>query len=1585
MEFQLGRFCNMVMSKTLAGNIFIQPKPNQNRKETTMQKFIYVWIAIFLMITLPVSGQVVESFDYPTGTFLDGAGTVGNGWSTSWQKTPNSPDVMVDSGGISSVGIPYASSNNKLMVTHNAGDANKRYYRALTDTFPDTTGGVYYLSFFMNNDWPANTNDVRVSYVMFVDTATLADGGPGGQLAQFGRVFNSSNLGIALGGATRTNSGARSDEGHFVVAVVYMSGDASAEDIYFFVDPDPFAPLDTAQANIVWSGISLNNGFNALGIKVEGSGPLTTEIDEIRLGTSYSEVVPQDLLAIVGPASDNFNNYLPAAELAGNGGLTGGWGGPWLAESGSSNITVADTSLTNFDLLKETSGQTVKFDYSTTSPLLRIERPLADTFPDDGSTYYVSFSTQSMMSDVNNTIAYLMLIDTAGFAPTGPGGQLVQIGKPLNTPFIGVGIGAANNFSLTGADASTAHLVVAKIKTSGNSDPDTIDLFVDPNLASEPATPDATKLIATNLNNGFNGIGIKVDGLNPGIETWYDDIYVGLSYEDVIPDDYFDVANPIPAFAYDQFTYTPGEELVAQGTMSNGWAGPWESLTDPDSSEILAGGLLNNNLLALTSGQRVSMTSLAGVNNRIQRLFESPIDTSDGEFWFSLHMGIKGSPAGNVGTLNIIDTTKTGPNFQQVVIGKQFGNANIFAAGFGTGGAALSGEQFDLSTARWLVGHMDWDTTNHRWVLDFWVDPDPASEPDTTTANIKQKNYSAANYHGLMLKTENTAGLTFEVDDLFLGRTFADVVPPDLSAIPPLPAGAVESFNAYTGGDSIVGQAGGSGWDGAWTLISGNNQEIIDSGLTSFFVLKETSGNSVEFTQNARMVRKLSGEYGDVGRTFWLGWFFDTDNGGNNVAHLVLADTATYGPSGAGGQLAQIGKVFGGDVFGIVGAPSANAPGSKTDTTHFVVAEIVTNGSAANDDIYIWLDPDLSTTPSRDTADVAGGANLTNWNSIGFKVEGNPGVTARWDDIYLGNSFGEIIPPDLSDVDPPEIPVPAKEPFDYLANQDLDGQNGGEGWGGPWIKVLGTATVDSSSIVSDRVNPTGNKARIDQMTDSVRYDRPFFNRFGANASRIWMSFLMEVPNKNIGNQGQVSLVRNGDAVLSIGGVAGLGNIGVIYNNGNSSETSTTQTVQDTLWIVVRMDLDGGSEDDTVRVWVNPVPDALPDDGNALFAMSDVDLNDGFDALRLNANGVGSIELLMDEFAIGFSYRDVSSKFGSDDPNLIAYEPFNYDAGTSLIGQGGVNAFWDGVWVDNGNLSTNEANITAGSIAFPEFETIGNKTELQYLNDGTQIRIDRPLAFPLESDGSVYWITFFMNTTDGAALNNVGNITLRNSGIANKDGQRLALGRMFGSGKLGLITPPTNATRNSTIDDQGLNWIVAKIATSTTDRDTIILWISPPSNVEPDTSTADIIYLTNDLKEGIDQVRVKAEGVNGNETPYVTEFDELRIASTWESAKIVTGILDPLENDLFQLSVHPNPFQEELTIAFEVPSTDRLQLSLHDINGKKLTRLADGVFPVGKHSISWEISNYGSELPNGFYFLRIEQNNYVTVRKLILYR
>ncbi|WP_020570141.1 T9SS type A sorting domain-containing protein [Neolewinella persica] len=1511
---------------------------------------------LLLLAGWSLQAQISDGFDYPTSASLAGNGVSGNGWASGWEAVTDMDTSRIVDGGILNEALLARTTNNRAVVTSTT--EQNRYQRLLATPFTDASG-EFWFSVQMAIDGDPTGN---VGTISFIDTTDNTEA------VTFGKRFGNRNLFATGAGSGPTNTGLLFQETAARWVVGHMVFDAGAGDwkLDMWVDPATGATPLEADAQIMNKAYP-DRPYHAVRIKAEGAAGIDLSVDDIYLGASFAEVVPADLVTVGATpdgAVEKFN-YEIADSLKDVTSAGTGFDGDWTVVGGLSPI-IAAGGIESTTLLRRTSGNRMAVTNNT-----RTVRRLAGDYGDVGRTFWVSYWFQTENAGAN--VSHFVLADADALGASGGGGRLAQIGSGFNNANIAIVQGGPA--SGTGVSSAEGHWVVLEIATNGTAANDDIYVYLDPDPETQPSRDDANARGTRNLAD-WNAIALLQEGGGDVTANW-DDVYVGNAYAEVVPDDLEDTSVSQTAIAFDQFNYAGGTGLFGLGEMENGWAGAWDTIaSDSFRGNVVVGGLANDNLLVKTSTNSFEGVSI-GENNRFIRYLEAPLTPeSNPEIWFSTHMAVSGNVGNNVGTIVFADTTQD--NYERIIIGKRFGNRNLFATG---AGATNSGQFFEGTSARWVVGRLMASDTAEQWIMHLWVDPDPATMPELADADIADKIYPTANFNALSIKMEGAAGLNFNVDDVFLGSTFIDVAPLDLEPIAPAPTGAIETMD-YAAGAGLDGQNGGSGWNSPWLLTADNDAVITEGGVENFDILKQTSGNKVTFSQNGSVVRKLAGEYGDNGRSFWVGYWFQSANGGPNVTNLVLADSTNYA-AGAAGELLQIGRSFNGSVLRIIGQGQTTVP---ADEGHFVVLELVTNGTAANDDVYMWVDPALNVTPSRDSAAVTGNANLTNWDAIGLKVAGNPGVTAEWDDIYVGRQFADVVPNDLLDILNPTEPVAAYEPFDYPAGEDLTDQNGGSGFLSGWEQVQGSATVAAGSIESNRVEAVGNKASVVQSMNAVRYTRPYFARFAEDTpekTTVWMTFLLDVTDNSIGNSGSVGLMDGDTSVLAIGATTGLGNFAVTYN-GLPAVTSTTQTANGTNWVVVQMDLYGNGITDTARIWVNPEADVLPNPSNALFTLTDLEINNGFDKLSIQAGGAQTLSMFADEVYTGFSFRDVSPNFGSDDPDLLAYEPFNYGADQSLFGRGGVNAFWDGEWEDAGLIGeVNELTITEGSIEGMDLETIGNKAQFSYLEPSTTMRADRKLAFPLLSDGRTYWMTFLMNTTEAAALDNVSNVTFRSSGIGANGGQRLSVGRQFGNGLLGFVTPPSGNSRSSEVMDEGMHWLVFRVITvDGPEPDSVAMWIDPPVDVEPDTSTAFNYGLTT-VFEGapIDIMRIRVEGSGANQTPYVTNFDELRIATAWPSARLTTGVIAPDEDDVFLLSAFPNPFGNELNVSFNATQSGRYDLQLFDIQGKQVANIFSGEVPVGEKQVQW--NNDG--LANGFYFLRVVHGNRSTVRKLILYR
>ncbi len=83
---------------------------------------------------------------------------------------------------------------------------------------------------------------------------------------------------------------------------------------------------------------------------------------------------------------------------------------------------------------------------------------------------------------------------------------------------------------------------------------------------------------------------------------------------------------------------------------------------------------------------------------------------------------------------------------------------------------------------------------------------------------------------------------------------------------------------------------------------------------------------------------------------------------------------------------------------------------------------------------------------------------------------------------------------------------------------------------------------------------------------------------------------------------------------------------------------------------------------------------------------------------------------------------------------------------------------------------------------------------------------------------------------------------------------------------------------------------------------------------------------------------------------------------------------------------PNPFNPRTEISFALQQDARVQLSIIDLSGREVARLAGQVYPAGRHSVVWNgRDSHGRAVASGTYFARIDAAGQVQTRKMVLLR
>jgi hypothetical protein len=104
---------------------------------------------------------------------------------------------------------------------------------------------------------------------------------------------------------------------------------------------------------------------------------------------------------------------------------------------------------------------------------------------------------------------------------------------------------------------------------------------------------------------------------------------------------------------------------------------------------------------------------------------------------------------------------------------------------------------------------------------------------------------------------------------------------------------------------------------------------------------------------------------------------------------------------------------------------------------------------------------------------------------------------------------------------------------------------------------------------------------------------------------------------------------------------------------------------------------------------------------------------------------------------------------------------------------------------------------------------------------------------------------------------------------------------------------------------------------------------------------------------------------------------------------VSGDLTDVEGDMRRgprlLEASPNPFFGRTRIEYELPAAGTVQLAVHDLHGRRVAILEDGLREAGRHAATWQGRGpLGEKVPSGVYFVRlVVPNGGTQTRKLFL--
>ena len=84
--------------------------------------------------------------------------------------------------------------------------------------------------------------------------------------------------------------------------------------------------------------------------------------------------------------------------------------------------------------------------------------------------------------------------------------------------------------------------------------------------------------------------------------------------------------------------------------------------------------------------------------------------------------------------------------------------------------------------------------------------------------------------------------------------------------------------------------------------------------------------------------------------------------------------------------------------------------------------------------------------------------------------------------------------------------------------------------------------------------------------------------------------------------------------------------------------------------------------------------------------------------------------------------------------------------------------------------------------------------------------------------------------------------------------------------------------------------------------------------------------------------------------------------------------------------YPNPFNPNTIIKYELPTTNKVELSIYNLLGQKIVTLVAGRQNAGIHQVEWDGRNsIGQNVASGMYIYRLTAMDRQITRKMLLLR
>lgn len=100
--------------------------------------------------------------------------------------------------------------------------------------------------------------------------------------------------------------------------------------------------------------------------------------------------------------------------------------------------------------------------------------------------------------------------------------------------------------------------------------------------------------------------------------------------------------------------------------------------------------------------------------------------------------------------------------------------------------------------------------------------------------------------------------------------------------------------------------------------------------------------------------------------------------------------------------------------------------------------------------------------------------------------------------------------------------------------------------------------------------------------------------------------------------------------------------------------------------------------------------------------------------------------------------------------------------------------------------------------------------------------------------------------------------------------------------------------------------------------------------------------------------------------------------------LVTSLTDiGPDIDAGTLVIYPNPVSSRATLNYEMPVSGKIEISIWNLQGRKLSTIYSGMKSKGSHSVSWDTKQQGARMPSGQYLMVLDMNGRRTHKTFLI--